>query len=40
MHNVSLVMMNRVYGEDLGKAIEEAIELDVDSKGIGWGPYL
>lgn len=33
-------MMNRVYREDLGKAIGEVMELDIDKDSIGWGPYL
>lgn len=40
MHNVPLHMINRFYGEDLGKAIGKVIELDVDKDVIAWGPYL
>lgn len=34
MHNVPLDMMNRVYAEELGKAVGEVIELDVDKDNI------
>lgn len=30
-------MMNSFYREELEKSIDEAIELDVDNDGIGWG---
>lgn len=33
-------MMNKVYGEDLGKIIRDVIELNVDKYGIEWGLYM
>lgn len=36
MHNIPFTMINRYYGEILGKAIGEIIEVDVDKENAGW----
>lgn len=33
-------MMNKVYGESIGKTISQAIERDIDKVGAWWGPFL
>lgn len=33
-------MMNKVYGERLGRSIREIIDDDVDKDGVGWGVFL
>lgn len=40
MHNVSFGMMNKFYGKNLGKAIGEILDIDVDKDRVGWGPIL
>lgn len=40
MHDVPLGMMNSFYREELGKSIDEVIELDVDNDSIELGLYL
>lgn len=40
MHNIPFGMMNKIYGEVLGKRIGDIEEINVDRDGVGWGPYL
>lgn len=40
MDNIYFGMMNKVYGELLGKRIGEIMDINVDRDGIGWGPFL
>lgn len=39
MHNIPLGMMNKAYGEKLGKAITEVLDIDIGKNGVGGGPF-
>lgn len=40
MHNMPLACMNREAGCNIGSTVGTVEQVDVNSKGVGWGKYL